>query len=235
MHESSSAKHDNDASFASKYVFEACRENNDDEAEDIMDDDDDDDDENNDEYDDDDDDENNNEDEDSSYNHDNEDNHSKPYMISSHDYVAQASHQNAIFQFRTTMPNVDSAFFSSSSNSTNNLTWDAPAHMNGQLSYGSSLTELESSSSVQPTPPSTLASVQPDTNMIDFRGCYGDLQQSETDDSWIGISNELSHTPPSTSPSQTTLVLENVHPETLKSVMYILIETNTKMTMQRHQ
>lgn len=35
--------------------------------------------------------------------------------------------------------------------------------------------------------------------------------------------------------SQTTLILDDVHPQTLKNVMHILIETNTKMTMRRCQ
>ncbi|RDW63796.1 hypothetical protein BP6252_11341 [Coleophoma cylindrospora] len=218
---------------ATNFAFEGHSKDNHDGAESHLDDDDDDEDDE-DEYDDDDLEEN-------VSNNDNDDNESEFFPMDSRAFVTQELHSGSsnhgdMFPFGGTVPRVSSGFFSTISTSANDAVWDLPMPMNGQLSYGSGLIESESSSSIQPTPPSRgeLAAL-PDRAMLDSRGEFDDLLDSEPNPSWAGISDELGHVSPSSLPSQTTLVLENVHPETLKSLMYILIETNTKMTMQRHQ
>jgi hypothetical protein len=211
---------ENEHNLNSYYAIEQLDQGNDDEAEDNLDDD---------EY---------YEDEDVSDN----DNRSESFPIDSqalvsHEHFSDSSNANDIFLYGDTMHHVDSAFFIPNNTSVDDLGWDLPIPMSGYLSNGHHLLESESSSSLQPTPPSGDDPARVDIEMLESGGGYGDLLHSEaTDDaSWI-VSNGFTHSPPSPeSPSQTTLILENVHPDALKSVMSILIETNTKMTMQRHQ
>jgi hypothetical protein len=222
--ETSTPNRENEHSLQSYYAIEQLDQGNDDEAEDTLLDDDD-------YY----------EDEDASDN----DNRSESFPIESqalmsHEHFSDSSNTNDMFLYGDTMHHVDSAFFIPNNTSVDDLGWDLPIPMSGYLSNGHHLLESESSSSLQPTPPSGDDPAHVDIDMLGSGGGYGDLLHSEaTDDaSWI-VSNGFTPSPPSPpspeSPSQTTLILENVHPDALKSVMSILIETNTKMTMQRHQ
>jgi hypothetical protein len=120
---------------------------------------------------------------------------------------------------------VNGPFFSPSSNSVNDFVWSDNLAMSMSMSDPSVQNETGTSQEGQ------LHAFQIRKNFGVGVGNPESLLASDSDLSQMDVCSELIPR----SSSQTTLILDNVHPETLKNVLYVLIDANTKMTMKRSQ